>query len=67
MRPGVMTVANRAVGAPSTYGMTTRTQLLRDTGWIQLYAEDVQEASVTIINSSRSQKIKTLCCLVWSA
>jgi pyruvate ferredoxin oxidoreductase alpha subunit len=43
--PIVMTVANRAVGAPiNIWNDHSDTMALRDCGWIQLYATDNQEA-----------------------
>ncbi len=44
--PVVMTVANRAVSAPINIWNDHQDSISqRDTGWIQLYAEDTQEAS----------------------
>lgn len=44
-----MTVANRAVGAPINIWNDHQDAIAqRDTGWIQLYVEDVQEASDTL-------------------
>lgn len=44
--PIVMTVANRAIGAPiNIWNDHTDTMSQRDSGWLQLYAEDNQEAS----------------------
>jgi pyruvate ferredoxin oxidoreductase alpha subunit len=43
--PIVMTVANRAIGAPiNIWNDHTDALALRDAGWIQLFAEDNQEA-----------------------
>jgi pyruvate ferredoxin oxidoreductase alpha subunit len=43
--PIVMTVANRAIGAPiNIWNDHSDTMSQRDSGWIQLYAEDNQEA-----------------------
>lgn len=43
--PIVMTVANRAVSAPiNIWNDQQDSMSLRDCGWIQMYAEDVQEA-----------------------
>jgi len=43
--PVVMTVANRAVSAPiNIWNDQQDSMSLRDCGWIQVYAEDVQEA-----------------------
>ncbi len=43
--PIVMTIANRAVGAPiNIWNDHSDSMALRDAGWIQLYAEDNQEA-----------------------
>ncbi|MFH1151167.1 MAG: transketolase C-terminal domain-containing protein [Actinomycetota bacterium] len=43
--PVVMTVANRAVSAPiNIWNDQQDSMSLRDCGWIQMYAEDVQEA-----------------------
>lgn len=43
--PIVMTVANRAIGAPiNIWNDHTDSMSQRDSGWIQLYAEDNQEA-----------------------
>ena len=45
-QPIVMTIANRAVGAPlSIWNDQQDSIALRDSGWIQVYAEDVQEIS----------------------
>jgi pyruvate ferredoxin oxidoreductase alpha subunit len=47
--PIVMTVANRAVSAPINIWNDHQDAIAqRDTGWIQLYVEDVQEASDTL-------------------
>lgn len=47
--PIVMTVANRAVSAPINIWNDHQDSIAqRDTGWIQLYVEDVQEASDTL-------------------
>lgn len=47
--PIIMTVANRAVGAPINIWNDHQDAIAqRDTGWIQLYVEDVQEASDTL-------------------
>jgi len=47
--PIVMTVANRAVGAPINIWNDHQDAIAqRDTGWMQLYVEDVQEASDTL-------------------
>ena len=47
--PVIMTVANRAVGAPINIWNDHQDAIAqRDTGWIQLYVEDVQEASDTL-------------------
>lgn len=44
--PIVMTVANRALGAPiNIWNDHSDTMSQRDSGWIQLYAEDNQEAT----------------------
>jgi pyruvate ferredoxin oxidoreductase alpha subunit len=44
--PVVMTVANRAVSAPiSIWNDQQDSMSLRDCGWIQMYAEDIQEAA----------------------
>ena len=44
--PIVMSIANRAIGAPlSIWNDQQDSIVLRDSGWIQLYAEDVQEMS----------------------
>lgn len=44
--PMVMTIANRALGAPlSIWNDHQDTISLRDSGWFQLYAEDNQEAT----------------------
>ncbi|MDT7042872.1 transketolase C-terminal domain-containing protein [Candidatus Nitronereus thalassa] len=43
--PIVMTIANRAVGAPiNIWNDHSDSMALRDSGWIQLFAEDNQEA-----------------------
>lgn len=47
--PVVMTVANRAVGAPINIWNDHQDAIAqRDTGWMQLYVEDVQEAVDTL-------------------
>lgn len=47
--PIIMTVANRAVGAPINIWNDHQDAIAqRDTGWMQLYVEDVQEASDTL-------------------
>ncbi|WP_395695143.1 transketolase C-terminal domain-containing protein [Nocardioides sp.] len=44
--PIVMTVANRAIGAPiNIWNDHSDAMAMRDAGWIQLYAADVQEAT----------------------
>ena len=44
--PIVMTVANRAIGAPiNIWNDQSDSMALRDSGWIQLYAKDNQEAA----------------------
>ena len=43
--PIVMTIANRAIGAPiNIWNDHSDSMAMRDAGWIQLYAEDNQEA-----------------------
>src|SRR5271165_3640042 len=43
--PVVMTVANRAIGAPiNIWNDHSDAMALRDSGWVQLYAQDNQEA-----------------------
>jgi len=43
--PVVLTIANRAVSSPLNIWADHQDSItLRDTGWIQLYAEDIQEA-----------------------
>ena len=45
-QPVVMTIANRAMGAPLSIWNDQQDSLtLRDSGWIQVYAEDVQEVT----------------------
>jgi pyruvate ferredoxin oxidoreductase alpha subunit len=45
-QPIVMTIANRALGAPlSIWNDQQDSLVLRDSGWIQVYAEDVQEVT----------------------
>ncbi|MGR3661395.1 MAG: pyruvate ferredoxin oxidoreductase [Paracoccaceae bacterium] len=52
--PLVMTVANRAVGAPlSIWNDQSDSMAVRDAGWIQLYAADNQEAVDTTIQAFR--------------
>jgi pyruvate ferredoxin oxidoreductase alpha subunit len=47
--PVIMTVANRAISAPINIWNDHQDAIAqRDTGWIQLYVEDVQEASDTL-------------------
>ena len=50
--PIVMTVINRAVSAPINIWNDQQDSISqRDTGWIQLYAEDTQEAADTILQA----------------
>jgi pyruvate ferredoxin oxidoreductase alpha subunit len=52
--PLVMTVANRAVGAPlSIWNDQSDSMAVRDAGWIQLYAADNQEAVDATIQAFR--------------
>ena len=45
-QPIVMTIANRAIGAPLSIWNDQQDSLtLRDSGWIQVYAEDAQEVT----------------------
>jgi pyruvate ferredoxin oxidoreductase alpha subunit len=47
--PIIMTVVNRAISAPINIWNDQQDSIAqRDTGWIQLYVEDVQEASDTL-------------------
>src|SRR5437660_3391874 len=44
--PIVMTVANRAIGAPiNIWNDHTDSMAMRDSGWLQLYAQDNQHAA----------------------
>lgn len=44
-QPVIMTIANRSLGAPlSIWNDQQDSMFLRDSGWMQLYAEDAQEA-----------------------
>jgi pyruvate ferredoxin oxidoreductase alpha subunit len=52
--PLVMTCANRAIGAPvSAWNDQQDSMVMRDTGWIQLYCADNQEAVDTTIQAFR--------------
>jgi len=52
--PIVMTVANRAIGAPiNIWNDHSDSMALRDAGWIQLFAEDNQEAADLHIQAFR--------------
>jgi len=52
--PLVMTCANRAIGAPvSAWNDQQDSMVMRDTGWIQLYCADNQEAVDTTIHAFR--------------
>ena len=59
--PLVMTVANRAVGAPlSIWNDQSDSMAVRDAGWIQLYAADNQEAVDTTIQAFRITELTEL-------
>ena len=52
--PIVMTVANRAVGAPiNIWNDHSDTMAMRDSGWVQLYAESNQEAADLHVQACR--------------
>jgi pyruvate ferredoxin oxidoreductase alpha subunit len=52
--PIVMTVANRAIGAPiNIWNDHSDTMSQRDCGWLQLYAEDNQEATALHVQAFR--------------
>ena len=52
--PIVMTIANRAIGAPiNIWNDHSDSMALRDSGWIQLYARDNQEAADLHIQAFR--------------
>ncbi len=52
--PIVMTIANRAIGAPiNIWNDHSDSMALRDAGWIQLFAEDNQEAADLHIQAFR--------------
>ncbi|TRO52563.1 pyruvate ferredoxin oxidoreductase [Candidatus Bathyarchaeota archaeon] len=52
--PVVMAIANRALSAPlNIHGDHSDSMAQRDSGWIQLYAENAQEAYDSIIQSFR--------------
>jgi pyruvate ferredoxin oxidoreductase alpha subunit len=52
--PIVMTVANRAIGAPiNIWNDQSDSMALRDAGWVQLYARDNQEAADLHIQAFR--------------
>jgi pyruvate ferredoxin oxidoreductase alpha subunit len=52
--PVVMTCANRAIGAPvSAWNDQQDSMAMRDTGWLQLYCADNQEAVDTTIQAFR--------------
>ncbi|MDR0767149.1 MAG: pyruvate ferredoxin oxidoreductase [Methanosarcinales archaeon] len=59
--PIVMTVVNRAAGAPiNIWNDQQDSMSQRDTGWIQLYAEDVQEAADTILHAYKIAEDKNV-------
>jgi pyruvate ferredoxin oxidoreductase alpha subunit len=52
--PLVMTCANRAIGAPvSAWNDQQDSMVMRDTGWVQLYCADNQEAVDTTVQAFR--------------
>ncbi len=52
--PVVMAIANRALSAPlNIHGDQSDTMAERDSGWIQLYAENAQEAYDTVLQAFR--------------
>ncbi len=52
--PVVMAIANRALSAPlNIHGDHSDTMAARDSGWIQLYVENAQEAYDSVIQSFR--------------
>ncbi|NIA03193.1 MAG: pyruvate ferredoxin oxidoreductase [Nitrospirae bacterium] len=67
--PVVMTVANRAVSAPINIWNDQQDSISqRDTGWIQLYAEDTQEAGDMTaqafkVAEEREVKLPTMVCM----
>src|SRR5512139_786221 len=55
--PIVMTVANRAIGAPiNIWNDHTDAMSMRDSGWLQLYAESNQEAADLHLQADRLAK-----------
>ena len=59
--PIVMTVANRAIGAPiNIWNDHSDTMSQRDCGWIQLYAEDNQEAVDLHVQAFRIAELVSL-------
>ncbi|AEH61848.1 pyruvate flavodoxin/ferredoxin oxidoreductase domain protein [Methanosalsum zhilinae DSM 4017] len=57
--PIVMTIVNRAMSAPINIWNDQQDSISqRDTGWIQLYAEDIQEASDMIAQAYRVSEDK---------
>ena len=64
--PIVMTLGNRAIGAPiNIWNDHSDAMALRESGWIQLFAESNQEAP--ICTSWRSGSPRSFRCRRWSA
>ena len=59
--PIVMTVANRAIGAPiNIWNDQSDSMSMRDAGWLQLYAEDNQEAADLHVQAVRLAELLSL-------
>ncbi|MCL2550130.1 MAG: pyruvate synthase subunit PorA [Methanimicrococcus sp.] len=59
--PIVMTVVNRAAGAPINIWNDQQDSIAqRDTGWIQLYAEDTQEAADMVLQAFKIAEDKNV-------
>ena len=65
--PIVMTVANRAIGAPiNIWNDQSDSMSMRDSGWLQLYAEDNQEAAdlhVQAVRIAESLSLPVMVCM----
>jgi pyruvate ferredoxin oxidoreductase alpha subunit len=65
--PIVMTVANRAIGAPiNIWNDHSDAMSVRDSGWVQLYAEDNQEAAdlhVQAFRIAESLSVPVMVCM----
>ena len=65
--PIVMTIANRAIGAPiNIWNDHSDSMALRDAGWIQLFAEDNQDAVDLHIQAFRLAESLSCPVMVWA-